>query len=157
MIILGIDPGFHLFGFGVVKFENNILSIIDYGVIRTETNMEFVERLKVIMDDLKFLCDKYKPDLCGIEELFFAKNTKTALKVAEVRGAVNHFLYSNGYEVRNFNPMQIKMAVTGYGKANKEQMQKMVKLHFGLSEIPKPDDAADALAVCYCASMGGNL
>ncbi|MCF6462752.1 crossover junction endodeoxyribonuclease RuvC [Clostridium sp. Cult1] len=152
MIILGIDPGLAIVGFGVIEYKGNKYRVIDYGVIRTDSNTLFPERLKIIYDELTKLMDKYNPEDLAIEELFFNKNVKTAIQVGQARGVEILSAINKGLQVYEYTPLQIKQSVVGYGRADKRQVQEMVKLLLNLKEIPKPDDAADALAVAICHS-----
>ena len=146
MIVLGFDPGYAIIGFGVIDTAKNNL-VIDYGVITTPKEDSIAVRLKNIETALISLLETYKPDEIAIEELFYFKNQKTIIPVAEARGVI--LLTSQKYctEIYEYTPMQIKQALTGQGRAEKKQVQFMVKSILGLKEIPKPDDAADALAV----------
>jgi crossover junction endodeoxyribonuclease RuvC len=152
MIILGIDPGLAIVGYGVVEYIGNKYKAIDYGCITTGSEILFPERLKIIYDEMLFLIDKYKPEDVAMEELFFNKNVKTAIKVGQARGVEVLAIINKGLEVYEYTPLQIKQSVVGYGRAEKRQVQEMVKLLLNLKEIPKPDDAADALAVAICHS-----
>lgn len=152
MVILGIDPGLAMVGYGVIEFIGNKYNVIDYGCIRTEANIIFPERIKIIYDELSVLIDKYDPEDFAIEELFFNKNVKTAMTVGQARGVEILSAVNKGLDVYEYTPLQIKQAVTGYGRADKKQVQDMVKLLLNLKEIPKPDDAADALAIAICHS-----
>ncbi len=146
MIILGIDPGYGILGFGVVEKRGSSLKAIAYGVIETPKVSRFPVRLKFIGEKIAELIAKYRPEAVSVEELFFQNNAKTAIMVAEARGVVLYVTESAGVPLYEYTPMQIKQAITGYGRADKQQMQNMVKLLLGLDKIPKPDDAADALA-----------
>ena len=148
MIILGIDPGYGTVGFGVIKvYSGNKIVPIEYGVIQTPKEDTLPKRLKCISDAFNFIIDKYKPEAVAIEELFFQNNQKTAIAVAEARGAILLTVYQKCENLYEYTPMQIKQALTGYGRAEKQQIQYMVKVLLKLEKIPKPDDAADALAV----------
>ena len=148
MIILGIDPGYGTVGFGVIEsLGGNRITPIEYGVIQTPKEDPLPKRLSVISDAFSYIIDKYKPEAVAIEELFFQNNQKTAIAVAEARGAILLTVYKKCNKIYEYTPMQIKMALTGYGKAEKQQIQYMVKVLLKLESIPKPDDAADALAV----------
>lgn len=149
MMVLGIDPGYGRCGYGVIEGEKSDWSCVTHGVITTPANADFDARLKEIADDLTTIIDAHQPSTLVIEELFFAKSTTTALNVAEVRGAIRLIAAQKGLEVIEVKPNEVKMAVTGYGKADKQQMQEMIKTIFGFNEVPKPDDAADALAVAW--------
>ena len=156
-IILGIDPGYGLTGFGVIQVEGSKMKCLDYGVIRIGQEDEFIQRLKFLSKDLKSIIKKYQPDLVAVEEIFFFKNVKTALKVGQARGVILLTAVEAGKEVIEFTPLQIKQAITGYGRAEKGQMQEMVKALLNLKQIPKPDDAADALAAAICAANSYKL
>lgn len=150
MRIIGIDPGFAITGFGVVDYTGNKFSIVDVGVVKTETTLAFSERLLCLNNGLEELIDKYNPGVMAVEELFFNTNVKTAIKVGHGRGVVLLTAAKVGIEVFEYTPLQVKQAVVGYGRAKKEQVQQMVKVLLNLEKIPKPDDAADALAVAIC-------
>lgn len=150
MIIMGIDPGFAITGYGIVKYEGNKFSVIDYGAITTEASMKLPQRLLLLSNRLDELIAKYKPDAISIEELFFNKNIKTALTVGHGRGVAVLAAAKSGIEVFEYTPLQVKQSVVGYGRAEKSQIQQMIKLILNLDEIPKPDDVADALAVAIC-------
>jgi len=157
LIILGIDPGYAIIGYGVLDFEKGKFRILDYGSITTKSTMEFSMRLKRIYMGIQELIDKYKPDSVAVEKLFFNKNTKTALKVGHGRGVVLLGGAMNDIDVFEYTPLQVKQAVCGYGRADKNQVQQMVKMLLGLREVPKPDDTADALAVAICHAHSYNL
>jgi crossover junction endodeoxyribonuclease RuvC len=150
MIILGIDPGFAITGYGIVKYEGNKFSMIDYGAITTNAGSIFAERLLSIDKGMEQLISTYKPDTVAVEELFFNKNIKTAIMAAHGRGTVLTAAARSGLTVYEYTPLQVKQAVVGYGRAEKAQVQQMVKAILNLKEIPKPDDAADALAIAIC-------
>ncbi len=159
MIILGIDPGLATVGFGVVRKENSKITLIDFGIISTHAGVPLPKRLSVIYADIQELIRQYSPECVAFEELFFNKNIKTALTVAHARGvsviAANNILGSdNLYE---YTPLQVKQAVCGYGRADKNQMQQMVKALLNMRDIARPDDAADALAVAICHAQSYNL
>ncbi len=146
--ILGIDPGFALLGFGVVECsDSGSMSALDYGVIETTKDEKFCDRLQKIYLGVLSLIDKYKPDAMALEELFFFKNQKTIIPVAEARGVVILAGIERGLKMFEYTPLQIKQALTGNGRAEKKQIQFMVKSILGLDKTPKPDDAADAVAV----------
>lgn len=151
MIILGIDPGTATTGFGVIK-KNKELTLIDYGCIKTTTNFTTAERLKKLHDQLNSLIKKHKPDMVAVEDIFFFKNLKTAIKVSQARGVILLTAAKSKIPVCEYTPLQIKQATTSYGRAEKMQVQKMVKVLLNLKEIPKPDDAADALATAICCA-----
>jgi crossover junction endodeoxyribonuclease RuvC len=154
MIILGIDPGTAIVGFGLIEKEakNQKLKLIEYGCIKTSAKFSTAERLEVIHKELSSLLKKYKPDIVAVEDIFFFKNLKTAIKVSQARGVILFTIAEKKIAVAEFTPLQIKQAVACYGRAEKSQVQKMVKTLLGLNEIPKPDDAADALAVAICCA-----
>ena len=152
-IILGIDPGLADTGFGVISKEGQTLTMLDCGSIKTKPQTEFMDRLKIINCELKKIIKKHKPDIAAVEELFFCKNAKTALLVGQARGVCLLTIAEAKIEFTEFTPLQIKQAITGYGKADKNQVGQMVKFFLNLKEVPKPDDAADALgAAITCAN-----
>ncbi|HDH31760.1 MAG TPA: crossover junction endodeoxyribonuclease RuvC [Candidatus Wolfebacteria bacterium] len=157
MIILGIDPGIADTGYGVIQVNGQKLACVDYGSIKTKAKTELPERLEIINLELKKQIKKHKPNLMAVEQLFFCKNVKTALVVGHARGVVLLTAKQNKVPVVEFTPLQIKQAVSSYGQASKAQVQKMVKLILNLKEIPKPDDAADALAAAICASNSSRI
>lgn len=150
-IILGIDPGIADTGFGIIAAEKNKLTCLGYGSIKTSSKLDLADRLEIINLELSKLIKKYKPDLIAIEELFFCNNAKTALIVGQARGVVVLTAKLNKIKSVEFTPYQVKQAVSTYGHAKKDQIQRMVKLILSLKELPKPDDAADALAIAICA------
>ena len=152
MIILGIDPGTTIIGYGVVETKLKGLTCLDYGVFRTQSNIENKERIVSIYNFFEGLIKKYRPDKAGIEKLFFFKNAKTITQVSEIKGAIVLAIAKQGVELSEFTPLQVKQAVSNYGRADKKQVQKIISLILGLKEIPRPDDAADALAVAICHS-----
>ena len=145
--VLGIDPGFALVGFGIVEEENGNYKTLDYGVISNPKEEKFANRLNAIYTGLLSLIDTYKPDCIAIEELFFFKNQKTVIPVAEARGVIVLAGINRQIDMYEYTPLQIKQALTGNGRAEKKQIQYMVTNILGLAKIPKPDDAADAIAV----------
>ena len=147
MRILGIDPGYGRTGWGVVEKQNGDWKHVAHGCIETSVKDPFVERLIEIKIEIEKLIKEYKPTRAGVEGLFFAKNAKTAMKVGQARGVILLTLVDAGLVIDEFTPLQVKQALTGYGRADKNQMQKMVQLQLGLKDKPTPDDAADALAV----------
>ncbi len=176
MRVLGIDPGTAITGWGIVETSQTKISAVSaedrsvnstvfgsrvpgpgykvrplvYGVIRTDSKEVFSKRLEIIYRELKKIIRKYKPDVVSIEEIFFAKNVKTALMVGHARGVVILAAINAGLEIVEYTPLQVKQALVGYGRAEKQQVQKMVKILLSLEDIPKPDDVADALAVAIC-------
>lgn len=153
MRIIGIDPGTGILGFGIVDYKKNTLSLVDAGVIRTPVNHPDAERLLIIYDELEQLINEHKPDVMSVEKLYFAQNVTTAMTVAQARGVVLLLGQQHKIDLYEFTPLQIKQAITGYGKADKKQMQEMVRVLLQLHEVPQPDDAADALAAAICCSM----
>lgn len=154
MRILGIDPGTGILGFGVIDVDaaGNV-SLVDAGVIRTPVHEKDAVRLVTIYDELKEIISLHKPTVMSVEKLFFARNVTTAMTVSQARGVVLLLGEKNGMQLHEFTPMQIKQALTGYGKADKKQIQEMVRIVLKLKEVPKPDDAADALAAAITCSM----
>ncbi len=150
MVILGIDPGFAITGYGIVKYEGNKFSVIDYGAVTTESTKALSERLLILYNGLEDLITRYKPSAVAVEELFFNKNIKTALNVGHGRGVALLAAARLGVEVFEYTPLQVKQSVVGYGRAEKAQIQQMVKLILNLKAVPKPDDVADALAIAIC-------
>ena len=147
MIILGIDPGLATIGFGVIKSEKGRATAIDYGVILTPKEARFQDRLRMIEESLTKLIAKFEPDEIAMEELFFNNNAKTAINVAQARGVTLLTCVKHTEKLFEYTPLQIKQALTGYGRADKHQIQAMVTSLLNLKKVPKPDDAADALAV----------
>lgn len=152
MVILGIDPGYAIVGYGVIDTEKNDM-VLDYGAITTPKEDSMPVRLEAIDLSLKYLFEKYKPDVVAIEELFYFKNQKTVIHVAQARGVILLACQKYCGNIFEYTPLQIKQALTGNGRAEKAQVQYMVKAILGLNSIPKPDDAADALAVAICHSQ----
>lgn len=151
MLVLGIDPGTAITGYGFVQqAEDGSLAPQAYGVIRTESVAEMPERLLALARELQALIQASPPTCCAIEELYFQRNVSTAIQVGQARGVALLTMAEEGIEIAEYSPRQIKLAVTGHGGADKRQMQEMVRLLLGLQERPQPDDAADALAVAIC-------
>ena len=150
MRVIGIDPGTAITGWGVVEGAGNELQLIACGVITTPAGTPLPQRLQVIYRQLSELIEQWQPDASAIEELFFSKNAKTALAVGHGRGAAMLALANAGLPITEYKPLEVKQALTGHGGADKMQMQQMVKLLLALDDIPRPDDAADALAVAIC-------
>lgn len=150
MTIIGIDPGYAIIGFGVIRYEKGKYTVLDFGAITTPAGMDFPQRLKIIFEDLCFLFDKYKPDAMAIEKLFFNTNKTTAVDVAQARGVILLAAKISNSSVFEYTPLQVKQSVVGYGRAEKKQVQEMTKQLLGLSAVPKPDDTADALAMAIC-------
>ena len=147
MIVLGIDPGYAIMGYGLVEKVGYQYRAIDYGVIETPAHTENGDRLLKLWNGLNLLLKKYQPDTVSVEELFFNRNVTTAIQVAHARGVALLAARAADVPLYEYTPSQVKQAVVGYGKAEKKQIQQMVKIMLGLNDIPKPDDAADALAV----------
>jgi len=154
MIILGIDPGTAIIGFGFIKKTGNKLKCLDYGVIRTKPELSDAQRLKILYNELGRLIKKNKPDIVSIEKLYFFKNFKTAIPVAQAKGVILLAAVKKGIPIVEFTPLQMKMIITGYGRADKKQVQEKIKKLLKLKEIPKPDDAADALGIAICCARG---
>lgn len=157
MIILGIDPGYAIVGIGVLEYKGNKFRPIEYNAITTHSSMITSLRLKKIKEEINMYLHKYKPDAVAIEELFFNNNAKTAIAVAQARGVLVAEVADKEIPIYEYTPLQIKQAVTGYGRAEKGQIQQMVKMLLGLNAIPKPDDAADALAVAICHAHSSHI
>ncbi|TCZ75123.1 crossover junction endodeoxyribonuclease RuvC [Paenibacillus albiflavus] len=157
MRILGIDPGLAIVGFGFVDKLGSRIVPVQYGAIQTEAHTPTVDRLEIIYESTLQLIDKYKPDAMGIEKLFFNRNVTTALTVGEARGVVMLAAKQRGLQIGEYTPLQVKQAIVGYGKAEKKQVQEMVKLFLKLSAVPKPDDVADALAIAICHAHSSSL
>lgn len=147
---MGIDPGIAIVGFGFIDKQGNKLVPVQYGSIQTEAGTDPGLRLKQVYDATVQLIDKYKPDSVAFEKLYFNRNVTTAFTVGQARGVMMLAAVQKGLEIGEYTPLQVKQAVVGYGKAEKKQVQEMVRLFLKLSEIPKPDDVADALAVAIC-------
>ena len=150
MTILGIDPGFAIVGYGLIEYHGNHFTTLDYGVITTPSGMAFPDRLYKIYEETDRLITKYKPEAVALEELFFNSNQKTVINVGQARGVIIICAIKGGSVVYEYTPLQVKQAVVGYGRADKNQVQLMTKMILNLDAIPKPDDAADALAIAIC-------
>lgn len=158
MIVLGIDPGVATVGYGVLeKQRDGRVKTLDYGIITTAKELSLPSRLKLIYDGVSALIKKFKADAVAVEELFFAKNITTAIAVSHARGVILHAATEHCGNLYEFTPLQIKQALTGYGRADKHQIQAMVKMLLSLDKIPKPDDAADALAVAITFLQTNNM
>ncbi|WP_455012528.1 crossover junction endodeoxyribonuclease RuvC [Mogibacterium timidum] len=156
MRILGIDPGYAIMGYGVLDYNGNRFKTVGYGSVETEAGLPMPERLKLLYDGLTEIIQKYEPDEVSIEELFFNRNVTTAIGVGEARGVAMLACVEGGLVVSEYTPMQIKQALVGYGKAEKVQVQMMVKTILNLPEVPKPDDTADAVAAAICHAHSRN-
>ena len=156
MIILGIDPGTAITGYGVIENIKGKLKAIDHGCILTDKKLKMPERLDLLGEELKKIIKKHKPQAMAVEELFFFKNAKTVITVGQARGVIlfvgKNISKKQRLDIYEYTPLQVKQAVVGYGRADKKQVQQMVKAILGLNEIPKPDDAADALAIAICCA-----
>ncbi|HYH10707.1 MAG TPA: crossover junction endodeoxyribonuclease RuvC [Thermomicrobiales bacterium] len=148
-VTIGIDPGTAILGFGIVEGDGDS-RVVDFGVIETESGLAMPDRLVILHDSVTQLLQRYSPDELAVEQLFFARNVTTAIAVGQARGVVLLAAAQHGIPVAEYSPSEIKNAIVGYGKADKRQMQEMVRIMLGLPGIPQPDDAADALAVALC-------
>jgi crossover junction endodeoxyribonuclease RuvC len=153
MRIIGIDPGTGILGFGVIDTENSKAELVDAGVIRTKVHQPLDERLEEIYNALCEIIAENKPKIMAVEKLFFAQNVTTAISVSHARGVAMLAGKLAGLEIVEYTPLQIKQALTGYGRADKKQMQEMVRVVLGLKTVPQPDDCADALAAAICHGM----
>lgn len=150
MRILGIDPGYAILGYGIVDMKGNHFKAVEYGAITTDAKMDMPGRLKILYNSLMELIARYEPDTASVEELFFNTNAKTAILVGQARGVAVLACANSGLEIAEYTPLQIKQALVGYGRAEKQQVQLMVKTLLNLKAVPKPDDTADALAAAVC-------
>jgi len=150
MLVIGIDPGTATTGFGLVRETENGIEVVDFGVILTQAGERPEIRLLQLGNELNRLLHLHRPDSGAVEKLFFQRNVTSAISVGQARGVALLYLAQNGVSVDEYTPLEVKQAITGYGKADKNQVQQMVKAILGLPEIPTPDDAADALAVAIC-------
>lgn len=148
--ILGIDPGYAIVGFGVLDYDGVRFTPIEYGAVLTEAGTPFPERLRAIHEDIEFIFNKFKPVSMAVERLYFTSNQKTAIDVAQARGVTVLSAVTREIPVYEYTPLQVKQAVVGYGRAEKHQVMEMTRQLLNLSQIPKPDDAADALAIAIC-------
>ena len=158
MIILGIDPGYAIVGYGILEYSNNHFTTIHYGAVTTPAGMPFNRRLQIIYDELDVLISKCKPEVMAIEKLFYNTNAKTVIDVAQARGVIVLAAQKYGLEIAEYTPLQVKQSVVGYGRAEKKQVQEMMRMMLKLEKVPKPDDTADALAMAIChAHTSGSL
>jgi len=157
MIILGVDPGIAILGYGIIKYEGNRFTPINYGAITTSSKLAMPKRLGILHEGLSEIINTYKPDAFAVEELFFNKNVKTALIVGHARGVILLTAYQFNIDIFEYTPLQVKQAVVGYGRAEKMQVQQMVKVLLNLNSIPKPDDVADALAIALCHANSSSM
>lgn len=156
MIIVGIDPGYAIVGYGVIRYENNRCVPVEFGAVTTQAGTPFPSRLEKIYDGILDICVRHQPDALSIEELFFNTNTTTAIQVAEARGVILLAARKCGVPVYEYTPLQVKMSLVGYGRAQKAQMMEMTRRLLGLKQTPRPDDTADALALAIChANVSG--
>ena len=155
MIILGIDPGLAIVGWGVIDYSGSKFRVLGYGSIQTPAGMDTEKRLVLIYDELSAIIKKFKPEHIAVEELFFNTNQTTGIRVAEARGVILLAAAKNGLEFFEYTPLQVKQAVVGYGRAEKKQVIMMVTMFLGLKEAPKPDDTADVLAIAVCHAHSG--
>jgi crossover junction endodeoxyribonuclease RuvC len=152
VIVLGIDPGTARLGYGVIDRQGSTLTMLDYGCLETVNDRPLEQRLLLIHEGLTSLIETHRPEAVGVERLFFNKNTQTAMAVGQARGVVLLTAAEHGLPVLEYGPHEVKLAVTGYGRAPKDQVQRMVQLVLSMPELPRPDDAADALAVAVCTA-----
>lgn len=159
MIILGIDPGYAIVGYGVINYEKCRYITLDYGAVTTPAKVDFTTRLGQIYDGVSEVMVRFKPVAMAIEQLFFNTNTKTAIDVAQARGVILLAAQKNNIPVFGYTPLQVKQAVVGYGRAEKSQVMEMTRLLLNLKSVPKPDDTADALAIaiCHAHSSGSQI
>jgi len=150
MLVLGIDPGTAITGYGLVKGEDDDLTLVAYGAITTSSDQPQPERLQRIYRELTALIEDRQPTAVAVEELFFSKNVRTALSVGQARGVVLLAAANAGLPIHEYTPLQVKQAIVGYGRATKDQVQQMVRMLLALDSVPQPDDAADAIAVAIC-------
>ncbi|MDD2190510.1 MAG: crossover junction endodeoxyribonuclease RuvC [Eubacteriales bacterium] len=150
MRILGIDPGYAILGYGIIDKKGNRFTVCGYGSVTTDSSMDMPDRLKHLYSQIMDIIQEYEPDVAAIEELFFNTNSKTAILVGQARGVAILACANSGLRISEYTPLQIKQGLVGYGRAEKKQVQAMVKAILNLTEIPKPDDTADALAVAIC-------
>lgn len=156
MRILGIDPGYAIVGFGVLDYQNNKFSVVDFGAITTPAGMDFNRRLEIIYDEMEVIIKKHKPEAMAIEKLFYNTNAKTVIDVGQARGVIMLAAQKNHLPAFEYTPLQVKQSVVGYGRAEKKQVQEMTKLMLHLDKVPKPDDTADALAMAICHAHTGS-
>lgn len=150
MIILGVDPGTAICGYGIIKKNGQELVLIDYGCIKTDKADEMPKRLSQIRKGLVKVIKEHRPDCLATEDIFFFKNQKTAVAIGQAKGVIMLTGFENGLPVCEYTPLQVKQSISGYGRADKKQVQEMVKILLKMKEIPKPDDASDALAIAIC-------
>ena len=157
MVILGIDPGYAIVGWGVIEYSHSKFRVLGYGAITTTPEMPFPQRLQTIYNDMCYIFQKYKPEVMSMEKLFYNSNQKTVIDVAQARGVITLAAQMNMKDIYEYTPLQVKQSVTGYGRAEKIQVMEMTKSILKLNAIPMPDDTADALAIAIChAHCGGS-
>lgn len=159
MTIFGIDPGYAIVGFGIVEYSANAFRTITYGAVSTDSKKIFYTRLSEIYDDISSLLDIYRPDAVAVEKLFFHTNQKTVIDVGQARGVIMLAVSQKGIPIYEYTPLQVKQAVVGYGRAEKQQVMEITKNLLHLNKLPTPDDAADALAIaiCHAHSCGSKM
>ena len=158
MVILGIDPGYAIIGWGVLEYNANKFKVMDYGAVTTKANTPFPLRLADIYNGISEIIGKYQPAVMSMEKLFYNNNAKTVIDVAQARGVITLAAQQNGVKIAEYTPLQVKQSVTGYGRAVKKQVQEMTRIILNLEKIPKPDDTADALAMARVnAHCSGSL
>ena len=157
--MLGIDPGYAIVGWGLIEYKNNSYNPLRFGAVTTDADTDFNERLNIIYNDVAKIIEMFKPDAMAIEKLYFQTNQKTAIMVAEARGVILLAAQQQNVPIYEYTPLQVKTAVTGYGKAKKPQVTEMTRRLLKLPAVPKPDDTADALAIaiCHTQATGGEL
>lgn len=155
MIIFGIDPGYAIVGWGILRYERGRFTPLAFGAVETPAGMEFSRRLEIIYSELTALFARHKPDALAVEKLYFKNNQKTAIDVAQARGVILLAAKQSGIPLYEYTPLQVKSAVTGYGKAEKPQVMEMTRRLLRLAAVPKPDDTADALAIAICHGQSG--
>ncbi len=158
MIILGIDPGYAIVGYGVIEYKNNHFTVIDYGAILTDAGTPFNIRLEKIYDGMCRIIERHRPEAMAVEKLFYNNNAKTVIDVSQARGVIMLAAQKNGVPAFEYTPLQVKQSVVGYGRAEKKQVQEMTRRILALEKVPKPDDTADALAMAIChAHASGSM
>ena len=155
MIILGIDPGYAIVGYGVLDYQNNHFAVLDYGAITTDAGTPFNERLEIIFDRLGSIIERWRPDAMSVEKVFYNNNAKTVIDVSQARGVIMLAAQKGRVPVFEYTPLQVKQSVVGYGRAEKKQVQEMIRRILSLETVPKPDDTADALAMAVCHGHTG--
>ena len=158
MVILGIDPGYAIVGWGVIEYNSGRFRVVDYGAVTTKAGTPFDRRLCDIYSGVGDIIDRYSPAVLSMEKLFYNNNAKTVIDVAQARGVITLAASRRGLQIEEYTPLQVKQSVTGYGRAVKKQVQEMTRIILNLEKIPKPDDTADALAMAIChAHCSGSL